>query len=64
MRETFRGASLPTDPTVKGPAPAPVPLIHQIIAAPATDPFAGLANSQVPDLNSSSTNAANGGLLG
>ncbi|MFH5877752.1 hypothetical protein [Arthrobacter sp. NA-172] len=57
-------APLPTDPTVKAPAPAPVPLIHQIIAVPATDPFAGLANSQVPDLNSSSTNAANGGLLG
>lgn len=57
-------APLPTDPTVKAPAPAPVPLVHQIIAAPATDPFAQLANTQVPDLNSSSTNAANGGLLG
>lgn len=57
-------APLPTDPTVKAPAPAPVPLVHQIIAAPATDPFARLANTQVPDLNSSSTNAANGGLLG
>jgi hypothetical protein len=55
---------LPTDPTVKAPAPAPVPLIHQIVAAPTTDPFARLANTQVPDLNSSSTNAADGGLLG
>lgn len=57
-------APLPTDPAVKAPAPAPVPLVHQIIAAPTTDPFARLANTQVPDLNASSTNSPNGGLLG
>jgi hypothetical protein len=57
-------APLPTDPAVKAPAPAPVPLIHQIIAAPTTDPFARAVNDQVPNLNSSATNAANGGVLG
>ncbi|MBT2533901.1 hypothetical protein J7E83_17575 [Arthrobacter sp. ISL-48] len=56
-------APLPSDPTVQAPAPAPVPLIHQIIAAPTTDPFTRLLTDKVPDLNSSTPNAANSGLL-
>lgn len=54
---------LPSDPTVKAPAPAPVPLTHQIIAAPTADLFARPVKDRVPDLNSSTPNASNGGLL-
>ena len=54
---------LPSDPTVQAPAPAPVPLIHKIIAAPTTDPFTRLLTNKVPDLNSSAPKATNGGLL-
>ncbi|WP_285728236.1 hypothetical protein [Psychromicrobium xiongbiense] len=54
---------LPTDPAVKAPEPAPVPLVHQIIGAPNTDPFAQLGKNPLPDLNSSTTTPT-GGLVG
>lgn len=56
-------APLPNDPKVEAPAPAPVPLTHKIVAAPTTDPFSRLLTNRVPDLNSSTPNAATGGLL-
>lgn len=56
-------APLPSDPAGQASAPAPVPLIHRVIAAPTTDPFMQVLKDKVPDLNSSTPHAAKDGFL-